>query len=90
MRLTFVVPAGRNLVIRAGLDLRAARSSRGSDVLFRVKRGDDVLITHRVPAKSNDWTRFDVPLTGPATLAFEVETERIFERFFCFDAWVEP
>ncbi len=90
VRLTYDVPKGKNLIVRAGLDLRASRSVRGTDVKFAVKKDGVVVATKVVPATSNEWYRLDVPMGGPSKVSFEVESQKVFDRYFCFDAWLEP
>lgn len=89
VQAVFDVPSGKNLRVRAGIDLRAARSARGTDVTFRVV-ADDKTHTQIIPHDSQEWFALDVPLNGPQKVAFEVETPKVHDRFFCFDAWLEP
>lgn len=89
VRLTYDVPAGKNLIVRAGLDLRASRSVRGTDVKFEVKTDGKLMATKVVLASSNEWFRFDIPMNAASKVSFEVATEKVFDRNFCFDAWLE-
>lgn len=90
VRASLQVPAGKNLRVRAGIDLRSARSARGTDVRFKVTAPNatrELTIAHN----SQDWHALDLPLgPTPQTVSFEVTSDKVFDRYFCWDAFVEP
>ncbi len=84
------VELGESFRLRSGIDLRAARASRGDDVRISLFIDSRRAATREVPHRSETWYLDEVE-TEPgerADLRVEIRTGDRFERFFCFDGWV--
>lgn len=85
------VPMGETFRVRAGLNQRAARSKRGTDVHVRVIVDEDLVEERTIPARENSWKPIDVDTSHIAgqerEVVVEIWSKKVYDRFFCLNGW---
>jgi hypothetical protein len=86
------VPLGESFRVRGGLNQRAVRSKRGTDVHYRVSVGDELSADKTIPARETSWEPVDIDTSELAgqtrDVVVEIWSETVFDRLFCFNGWV--
>lgn len=83
------IELGTSFRLRSGLDLRGARSARGTDITVRLYIDDELVSDRRIAHNDARWhlDRVDTQ-PGSASVRVEVDSVGTHDRFFCFDGWV--
>ena len=93
LRITFPgVPLEETLRVRAGLSFKGARFKRGTPVRMQVRVGGERRYDHQYGPRTSTWGKYDIDTTASAgskkPVVFEISSDKIRRRWFCFNAWV--
>ncbi|MFB6263203.1 MAG: hypothetical protein ABEL76_06190 [Bradymonadaceae bacterium] len=86
------VPLDAALRLRAGLSFEASLSKRGTPVELSIAVDGERRLSRTFAPKKTSWPAMRVDTSGStgrrADVTVRVRSEKVFERYFCFDGWV--
>jgi hypothetical protein len=85
------VPLGETFRFRVGLNQRAVRSERGTDVQVRASIGDEYQTQKTIPARVTRWEPIEFDTSSLAgenrDVSIEIWSESVYDRYVCFNGW---
>lgn len=84
------VPAGGELVLKAGQTLRGQRSARGTDIFVVIDVGGDRVVDERISHRDPTYHTWRIPndAAEPRSVTFKLSSISARDRFFCIDGFV--